>query len=136
MTEGLTDRLAPALGQVAKRPVTAWLVVSCAGSAADVALGVPCPLYASTGLYCPACGATRATLSLLRGDVASAIRDNALLLVSLVLGVFYVVPLPRLQRLAHLLTEHARALDIAFGVAIAFAGLRNLPWLAFLVPHR
>ena len=38
----------------------------------------PCPLHATTGLWCPGCGATRASYLLFRGDVASALHYNAL----------------------------------------------------------
>ena len=38
----------------------------------------PCPLHAATGLWCPGCGATRASYLLLRGDVLGALHFNAL----------------------------------------------------------
>jgi hypothetical protein len=38
-----------------------------------------CPFRASTGLWCPGCGATRALHALLRGDVAGMASQNALL---------------------------------------------------------
>ena len=38
----------------------------------------PCPLHAVTGLWCPGCGATRASYLLFRGDVAGALHFNAL----------------------------------------------------------
>lgn len=39
-----------------------------------------CGLYSYTGLYCPACGGTRALTSLLSGDIAGALRYNLLIL--------------------------------------------------------
>jgi hypothetical protein len=38
----------------------------------------PCPLHATTGLWCPACGATRASGLLLRGHPIEALHYNLL----------------------------------------------------------
>jgi hypothetical protein len=43
---------------------------------------IPCLFHLATGLQCPGCGLTRASLALLRGDVQSAYNFNQL--------VFYV----------------------------------------------
>ena len=50
-----------------------------------------CSFHALTGLDCPACGATRATHELLHGRLASAIRCNALWVLSLPVVVYVVV---------------------------------------------
>jgi hypothetical protein len=42
-----------------------------------------CPFRAMTGWWCPFCGGTRAVSQLVRGELASAVRFNALLFVSL-----------------------------------------------------
>lgn len=42
----------------------------------------PCPLYALTGIQCPACGSTRMVHALLRGDLAAAWHFNAVMLVA------------------------------------------------------
>ena len=42
-----------------------------------------CVLHRVTGLYCPGCGAWRATQALLRGDVAAAFASNPLFVVAL-----------------------------------------------------
>ncbi|WP_246019182.1 DUF2752 domain-containing protein [Saccharothrix australiensis] len=41
----------------------------------------PCPLFALTGIQCPACGSTRMVHALLHGDLAAAWRFNAVMLV-------------------------------------------------------
>jgi len=41
----------------------------------------PCPLFALTGIQCPACGSTRMVHALLHGDVAAAFHFNAVMLV-------------------------------------------------------
>ena len=38
-----------------------------------------CPIHSLFGIYCPACGGTRAMRALLTGDFRNAIHDNALL---------------------------------------------------------
>ncbi len=91
-----------------------------------------CPLHALTGLWCPFCGATRATHALLHGDLGTALHDNALLVCAIppvvLLGWHRVRdgqpihhPLPGAARWA------------LFGMAVVFTVLRNLPagwWLA------
>ncbi|WP_211841731.1 DUF2752 domain-containing protein [Rudaeicoccus suwonensis] len=42
-------------------------------------------MYAATGLYCPACGATRSVYALLRGDFTAALVYNAALIASIFL---------------------------------------------------
>ena len=49
-------------------------------------VGVPCPVYALTGLSCPGCGVSRMCLALLRLDFAEAFRQNRCVL--LLLPVF------------------------------------------------
>src|ERR1022692_1618722 len=48
-----------------------------------------CPLYTTTGIYCPGCGSTRALHELLRGHWLAALQLNALFTLSLpCLGIF------------------------------------------------
>lgn len=44
-------------------------------------VGLPCPLRAATGVPCPLCGMTRASVSLVRGDVGPAVALNPLVIV-------------------------------------------------------
>jgi hypothetical protein len=43
----------------------------------------PCPLWATTGLFCPGCGSTRALKALVHLDVVGAWRANPLLMIAL-----------------------------------------------------
>lgn len=82
-----------------------------------------CPLYTTTGLYCPGCGGTRALGRLLHFDLPSALHDNPLLVVAAPLLAYYFVlgprpgstPWPRWQ-VATLIV-----------VILLFTVLRNLP---------
>jgi hypothetical protein len=47
----------------------------------------PCPIHATTGLWCPGCGLTRAAHHLLQGDVAASLSANLLLPAVVVLGL-------------------------------------------------
>ena len=51
----------------------------------------PCIFYEATGLHCPGCGGVRATLNLLRGDFASALYYNPVVVaLYAVLAVWYL----------------------------------------------
>ena len=75
-------------GRGSVRALAPVLAVSVAGLAAGALLYVvdpnqpghypTCPFLALTGLYCPGCGALRATHDLLHGDVAGALARNPL----------------------------------------------------------
>ncbi len=67
----------------ARRVTLPLRIALCAGSLGLVSfamsLGFPlCPMAASLGVPCPGCGLTRATLALLRGDVAAALHFHPL----------------------------------------------------------
>jgi hypothetical protein len=47
-----------------------------------------CGLHTTTGLYCPGCGATRATHELLHGRFLAALQDNALWVLTLPLALY------------------------------------------------
>jgi hypothetical protein len=96
-----------------------------------------CIFHRSTGLLCPGCGSLRALHQILHGNFATALRFNALLVVSLpVAGLFlagFVVR--KLKNQPASLTISTVWLWWALGVMLAFGILRNLPfaqalWLA------
>lgn len=45
--------------------------------------GIPCPIHAVTGLYCPGCGISRMCIALLRFDFPTAMHWNAGVMVAL-----------------------------------------------------
>jgi hypothetical protein len=95
-----------------------------------------CQFHLLTGLYCPGCGATRATYQLLHGNFLTALRDNALYVVSLMAlaarGVWFLKR--RFYRQPAYFFIPPNALWTFLGVAIVFVVLRNMPAFSFLAP--
>ncbi|NHA69884.1 DUF2752 domain-containing protein [Phycicoccus flavus] len=95
-----------------------------------------CFLLATTGLYCPACGGTRATYDLLHGDVTSAFARNPMvppLYLAVALVVAYHVVRRRLGHRTS--TDVPPWLPVAIGVLVLLFGVvRNLPGMEALSP--
>jgi hypothetical protein len=95
-----------------------------------------CPLYATTGLWCPFCGGLRATHDLARGDVSAAWGMNPLWVV---VAPLLVLAWGRwLMAAARGRTSHRLPVAlpwVTLGVVVAFGALRNVPVLApYLAP--
>ncbi len=135
----IPDRSHTRKAEAAPQP-TYLVVLALAAAAAIVALwyfdprelSFPfCWLYATTGLHCPGCGATRATHELLRAHLMAALHDNGLWVLSLPLVLYTAASEVRLSLGGRPLPgnpAHRAWLWIALGAAAAvFAVLRNLP---------
>ncbi|UUU34605.1 DUF2752 domain-containing protein [Streptomyces sp. CA-210063] len=95
-----------------------------------------CPLWRFTGLYCPGCGGLRSAHAFARGDLATALTDNALAVAGfLAFAVLWTVWVVRVAR--------GRPLRFALGpvqlwtlgaVALVFTVVRNLPFGGWLHP--
>jgi hypothetical protein len=120
-----------------------------------------CQFHALTGLNCPGCGMLRATHYLLHGEVVTALRHNALLVLGLPVGVIWMAcwvrgtrvssppPRPRNRTAVGIHDEDEnekevparRSIASAFkpswiwwllALALVFTIARNLPWRPFL----
>jgi Protein of unknown function (DUF2752) len=95
-----------------------------------------CQFHLMTGLYCPGCGATRASYQLLHGHLVTALRDNALFVLTLPLlaarGTWYLNRQRRRQPVRFFIPP--TALWIFLAVALIFVVLRNVPAFSFLAP--
>ena len=112
-----------------------------AGTAAAVAIRDPddagsygvCPSLVIFGVYCPGCGALRAMVDVVRGDLGAAVGHNLLFLPALVgLVVWGIVQLaPRVPRVGVMPTVLARyrwlnVPVLLLTVLVIFTVLRNL----------
>ena len=52
-----------------------------------------CNFYKWTGLYCPGCGDTRAVIALMNGDILLSLRQNALIVVLLLIAIALYIEL-------------------------------------------
>lgn len=107
-------------------------VLALSGATA-ASLAWECPIRSALGIQCPGCGATRCIQALAAGDPVVALRDNALVAVTmLAVSVAAVVGLLHPQSLAWSWTRvrrHGPAIIVAGTVVIVvFTALRNIPW--------
>ena len=95
-----------------------------------------CILYSLTGIYCPACGGTRAAYDLMHGDVAGAFARNPavpLLLVVVLVWVGYRVTYRRRHGTKAPAVPSWVPVAIAVS-ALVFGVLRNIPGWDWLSP--
>ena len=133
-----------ALHRAATRTGAVTLLATLAGASAlvmvrnplETTVFPPCPLRAVTGIWCPGCGATRASYLLLHGDVASALHFNALWVVLAPLALYQALAFAGeafgvrwLRRIP--LTQPVIVTLVAS--LLGFALVRNLPFDAFEV---
>jgi len=93
-----------------------------------------CPLYATTGIYCPGCGSQRATHQLLNFNFLGVVQQNALYIIGLFIvgyhliisGVNYFFKKNYYNYIYHPKTPIALLLLI-----IVFWILRNIPYFPF-----
>lgn len=94
-----------------------------------------CGLYATTGLHCPGCGATRALHQLLRGRLLWALHCNAFWVLSLPPALYLAASEARRtvrgRPLAGDLLRRPWFWISVAGLAVIFFVLRNLPFYPF-----
>ncbi|MCL1852595.1 MAG: DUF2752 domain-containing protein [Peptococcaceae bacterium] len=101
-------------------------------------IGIPCPLNAVTGLFCPGCGMFRAVNALLRGDLWQAFRYNAFSVILLpLLLIFGAREAARYIRAASFVPSGRWEMRLCMGIAVVcvvYGFLRNVPFFAILQP--
>lgn len=145
----MTAQSDPVPPKIQQRPssalfATATLVFAAIGAAVILFFFDPtkshfypvCQFHLLTGLYCPGCGATRASYQLLHGHLLAALHDNALYVIALgalaVRGVWFLNRRLRRQPVRFFIPPVA--LWIFLPVALVFVVVRNLPGFSFLAP--
>ena len=97
-----------------------------------------CWIYQYFGMYCPACGGTRAVLALCRGQIGLSLYHNT---VVVVLAIFVLLYLP-VQTICRLKGKQVPVwcryrpmwLYGFIGLLLANCLIRNILWLAFQIP--
>lgn len=95
-----------------------------------------CMFHKFTGLHCPGCGNTRAAYALLHADLAGALRQNVLFVLSLpFLGILFARTWLHWAAPGWLrpLRFHWRERDtwVIIAVLMSYWVVRNLPWTPF-----
>jgi len=99
-----------------------------------------CPLYATTGIYCPGCGSQRATHALLHLNFVEMFKQNLLYFFAILLLVYhlgiYIFNNIFNKKYTSIL-NYKKTPVIILIIVIIFWILRNLPWEPFnlLAPH-
>jgi len=99
-----------------------------------------CPLYVTTGIYCPGCGSQRATHELLHLHFLGVFKQNALYVLGLLILIYHIV-VNSLNSFFHKkiynYIYHPKTPWILLIIIFVFWILRNLPFYPFnlLAPH-
>lgn len=129
----LTIRPFAVLALVAAAPLAAATVVLFRYDPAHFGFYPRCVLFVLTGLYCPGCGALRASHQLVHGNLLGALDYNPFFVVALPFLAYAVAgwataalgrPLPTYR-------PSGRATWALFAVIVGFTVLRNLPYPPF-----
>ena len=92
-------------------------------------ISIPCIFREITGLYCPGCGMTRASLALLDGDIYQSFRYNMLIFIIIpLLILFYVLEKRGKEKYSQVLMWGMLSITVLFGI------LRNFDVFSWLAP--
>lgn len=93
-----------------------------------------CPLYATTGIYCPGCGSQRATHHLLNFNILGVLQQNVLYFISIfVFGYHFIITSFNLifKKNQYNYIYHPKTPIIMLIVIIVYWILRNIPHYPF-----
>jgi len=99
-----------------------------------------CPLYATTGIYCPGCGSQRATHALLHLNFIEMFKQNLLFFFAILLLLYHLIIYLAnkiFKKNWNSILNYRKTPIIILFIVIIFWVLRNLPWEPFslLAPH-
>ncbi|UMB54968.1 DUF2752 domain-containing protein [Lutibacter sp. A64] len=99
-----------------------------------------CPLYKTTGIYCPGCGSQRATHQLLNFNIIGVFQQNALFVLGLLLIVYHLIVTGinyYFKKNYFNYIYHPKTVIVLIIITIIFWILRNIPFYPFtlLAPH-
>ena len=90
---------------------------------APKSLLIPCPFLSLFGIYCPACGGTRALRALVSGEYSYALHENALVTLLPVLLGFWILIKTKVESRSILFTYFF----LIVAAALIFTVIRNQP---------
>lgn len=93
-----------------------------------------CPLYDTTGVYCPGCGSQRAIHNLVHGNFLAALKQNIMLILGgLALLYHYGIVLSNsiFKTNFKSILNNKKVLLIALAILLLFWILRNIPYYPF-----
>ena len=103
----------------------------------NTGIGIPCIFYEVTGLYCPGCGITRMSLSLLKGEIEEAFHYNGAVMIGIpilyVLGIFHLLSYHKMKPSTRKRIENIILIFLIF-CFLVFGILRNIPAFSWLAP--
>jgi hypothetical protein len=93
-----------------------------------------CPLYVTTGIYCPGCGSQRATHELLHFHLLGVLKQNALYVLGLLILAYHII-ISLLNSFFHKKVYnyiyHPKTPLVLLIIILIFWILRNLPFYPF-----
>lgn len=92
-----------------------------------------CPILAATGIPCPGCGLTRATMQLLHGDIATSLKTHAFAPIFLVALALMVAVLILPESIRTNLINFVKRIETRNGVTAWGFTLLMLYWAARLI---
>lgn len=115
-------------------PIGAFFVVYWA---VFVKAPIPCTFYLATGFYCPACGGTRAVISLFHGDILNALKSNAVITLCAIPAAVFIIRIwlgaafnkPEYLKFGK---KAIIAISVFTAALILFGIIRNIPTEPFL----
>lgn len=93
-----------------------------------------CPLYYTTGIYCPGCGSQRATHQLLNFNVFGVLQKNVLYFISLLILGYHLTVLginALFKKNIYNYVNHPKTPLVILGIIVIFWILRNIPYYPF-----
>ena len=93
-----------------------------------------CPLYVTTGIYCPGCGSQRATHELLQLNILSVLQQNVLYFLGLFIIVYHLI-IKGLNKFfgknIYNYIYHPKTPIIILVIILIYWVLRNIPYYPF-----
>lgn len=95
-----------------------------------------CPLYVTTGVYCPGCGSQRATHQLLQLNIVGVLQQNVLYFLGLLIWGYHITVIGLnnfFKKNIYNYIYHPKTPIIILIIVIIYWILRNIPYYPFTI---